>query len=118
VLVLKIHEGEDVLIGEDKLDAKTIGYLIEGQKYLVVFADDVVASRTVGLAPGARKSVATPLTFAQVLFVVTLHTQTLVHFKGGVVLSDSRIAALVTFFRHSRLPFVKWLPRIRLGRSR
>jgi elongation factor P len=34
---------EDVLIGEDKLDAKTRGYLIEGQKYLVVFADDVVA---------------------------------------------------------------------------
>jgi elongation factor P len=34
---------EDVLIGEDKLDAKTRGFLIEGQKYLVVFADDVVA---------------------------------------------------------------------------
>ena len=34
---------EDVLLGEDKIDAKTRNYLIEGQNYLVVFTDDVVA---------------------------------------------------------------------------
>lgn len=33
---------EDVLLGEDKV-ANVKNYLIEGQKYLIVFADDVVA---------------------------------------------------------------------------
>lgn len=34
---------EDVLVGNDKMDDKTRKYLIEGQKYLVIFTDDVVA---------------------------------------------------------------------------
>ncbi len=35
---------DDVLVGNDKLDARTKMYLIEGQRYNVVFTDDVVAT--------------------------------------------------------------------------